>query len=128
MKIPKRAVLYLHVIGTDYTCAECPWWLSSEQCVLHGRGVRISATGSCGFWVPSEELTSSERSKLGRAPLGLVTQYQSGYEDSVDGFSCKRCDAFVPGGNCRVVDRLSEGDDPGRIDPDACCSAWTARR
>lgn len=135
-RIPKQAVLYLHVIPDDtgyqtgYQCKDCPMFVSDAfRCVIHGPDDDIEPHGTCGYWVRGQPVTST-------SSLGNVTKLQSGYIENDVGFACKRCLAFVPEyteagelsdmGSCKVVDSDAMGDDPGSIHPNACCAAWTA--
>lgn len=132
--VPKQAVVYLHVMPgdmrlphrgadyqTQYQCHDCPWWVPArERCVLHAEGVRVTATMSCGYWMPGKPQQQNARA------LGFLMPEESALADSPPGFSCKRCAQFIVGepGACAVVDRNSAGSDPGEIHPEACCAGW----
>lgn len=135
-RVSKQGVVYLHVLPdedgqqTQYQCVDCPMWISDAlRCVIHGPEDVVEGHGTCGYFVKGSPVTSDVAE-----PHGNVTPIQSGYAESLVGFSCKRCAAFVPqyddGGNlveqsgCDVVDYDTPGDDPGFIHPDACCAAW----
>ena len=120
-KIAKQAVLYLRKDGTDYQCRDCSMFLAGpERCSIHGPKDRIRAVGSCGYFVKGKPMPNMK-------PMGEVTVLESGYVESLRGFSCKRCGNYQPAAyRCRVVNEASKGDDAGEIHPDACCNAWIA--
>lgn len=137
-KIPKQAVLYLHVVRdvnghqTQYQCRDCAKWIADlNRCTEHGLEDQILADGGCGLFVRGESVQAAD----GAAPKGYVTIAESGYEENGPGFSCKRCVFFLPGtdseggwfkpGDCQRVAAASSGDDPGGIHPDACCNGWS---
>lgn len=143
-RVPKSAVLYLHVLPNDrrlrharpgyqtqYQCMDCSMWISDlDRCTIHGQEDIVVASMSCGYWVPGMPTSSGE----GSEPHGNVTAEQSGLTDNPVGFSCKRCARYVAqvkadgtlgeSGGCNAVDFNSPGDDPGMIHPDACCAGW----
>lgn len=118
-KISKSVVLYIHREGTDYQCKDCSMWVGSVNgCTIHKPGVEIKGEGSCGLWVDGDPMPDAE-------PHGYLTHETSGYDESPEGFSCKRCRHFIAEGNdCHKTDKDSPGDDPGEIHPDACCNHW----
>ena len=117
--ISKEAVLYIHLRDTEYSCSDCTMFIPHKQgCSIHKRTEDIANIGSCGFFYQGEPAGKGS---------GYLTIIQSGYEESEDGFSCKRCAHFLgvdDDEGCEIVDADSEGDDVGFIDPDACCNAW----
>jgi len=114
----KSTVSYMHKSNTQYQCQDCVFFIVPHACVLHGADDTILATGSCNYFAKGEQ-------QLGFSPLNLLTPYESGYMENEEGFSCKRCVHFdMAEFNCDEVDRSSAGDDPGQINPDACCNEW----
>jgi hypothetical protein len=116
MKIPKASVLYLeHPDKTDYTCAQCMMFIDDkERCTVHPKDEEIKALGSCGYWIGGKPAT-------GKDPHGGVTAKDSGYTNSKEGFSCKRCIYFSKATKkCYIVE--------GSISPDGCCNHWKARK
>lgn len=90
---------------------------ASTQCTIHGPSDVIQPYGSCGFFVPGQAVPGS--------PMSGVTKIDSGYAENQPGFSCKRCDYFIPRAwDCEAVDKSSLGADAGMIHPDACCNNW----
>jgi hypothetical protein len=117
--ISKGSALYLHAEGARYDCQDCAAFIpESRACAIHGEGDDIDPKASCGYFVPGPSCT------LGCEALGLVTKAESGYTLDVEGASCKRCEYFNPEGDCHLVDKDSQGDDPGEICGDACCCLW----
>lgn len=119
-KIDKQSVLYLRKPNTQYQCRDCSMFLAKpERCTIHGSQDLIRPIGSCGFFVKGHAMDGK--------PMGEVTTLESGYTESPEGFSCKRCANFLPETlDCKRVDAQSEGDDLGVIHRDACCNAWQA--
>jgi len=118
-KLPKAAVLYIHVPGTDYECEDCLLFIVGERCLVHRKDDVIKATDSCGLFLYGKALENAR-------PIGIVTPIQSGLTHSKNGFSCKRCTYFnSPQQKCAKVDENSDGDDPGIIHADACCNVWS---
>lgn len=120
--ISKEAVLYIHLRDTEYSCSDCTMLIPHKHlCAIHKRTEDIADIGSCGFFYQGEPAGKGS---------GYLTVIQSGYEESEDGFSCKRCAHFdAKNDDCELVDRDSEGDDTnskgiGVIHFDACCNAW----
>jgi len=116
-KIDKAVVLYIHVEGVNYKCIECAFW-KNKKCALYGPSVAIKEYGGCNLWLEKKD----ER----ELPwIGSLTKKETGYMENEDGFSCKRCDEFIPSeNNCKKVNRMSEGDDSGKISKDGCCNRW----
>lgn len=122
-KWTKEAALYVYRPETNYRCDECVFSkMKSTKCALYGPLEDIKAEGSCGLWIhmdPGSELAD-------KVPyLSLVTKLETGYVESKTGFSCKRCEYFLPGKqDCKKVRKDSPGDTLGIIDPNACCNKW----
>lgn len=121
-KMLKSAVLYIHRTGTDYECKDCPWFQPGKgRCFLHSPSTEISPTGTCGYWVKGKPLPAIQDLQ----PTAALSKLESGYTEAPSGYSCKRCDEFLPDSqDCVKVDRNSPGDDPGLIHADACCCRW----
>lgn len=120
-KIPKGSALYLHASTRQYDCQMCAAYLPrAKRCVFHGPQDEILPDASCGYYMPGPS------GLMGWRPLELITKLESGYTEAVEGASCKRCEYFNGTDNCKKVDPNSEGDDPGKIDGDACCCLWEA--
>jgi hypothetical protein len=116
-KISKEAVLYIHIEGTEYQCCDCTLFHPSRTfCSVHQPRFIILGIGSCGLFYHGRPAGKGS---------GYLTPTQSGYAESKEGFSCKRCRRFIHDRmDCRHVDKNSAGDDPGRIHPNACCNDW----
>src|ERR1700730_17174863 len=118
-KISKASVLYIHIEGTEYQCSDCTIFHADPRalkCSVHQKQFRILGIGSCGLFY---------RGRPAGRDFGYLTLTQSGYEESKEGFSCKRCRRYLPERmDCRHVDKDSAGDDDGRIHPNACCNDW----
>lgn len=119
-KIAKETVLYIHRAGTQYTCSDCIFFRRSQGvcAIFHSNDNHVKPYGACGLWI--------ERFNRVSIPLiGAVTKTEAGYVENDQGFSCKRCDEFLPSGDCKKVDKDSAGDDPGEINKNACCNRWS---
>lgn len=124
-KLEKQAAGYLFRPETHYVCGECVFHKplpgdGKFGCVLFGPGETISLTkGSCDYF------SHGHVPKDGIPWLGIWTKLELGYAENENGFSCKRCEEFIVGQNdCKKVDKDSEGDTPGTISPNGCCSNW----
>lgn len=118
-KIPKDAVLYMHKQDTQYRCRECVFAKAgANKCAVYGPSVAIRPIGSCGMFLK----------RKGNAEIGFIggtNKQETGYVENQDGYSCKRCDEFLPDeSDCKKVDKDSPGDDTGEIMPGACCNRW----
>lgn len=122
-KSSKQAVLYLHVLNTDYRCRDCVLFIApSQRCAIHGQADVIRANGYCGFFAKGRPVASGMR------PGGNVTKAQSGYGEDPNGTTCRRCVFFSKKQHdCLKVDKDTEGDDPGEINPAACCNEQTPK-
>lgn len=120
-KIPKEVVLYIHKKDTAYRCRQCVFAKSgANKCALYGSAVSITPGGTCGLWV-------QKKSQPELSYIGGVNKSETGYTEEIDGYSCKRCEYFLPEMNCAKVDKSSSGDDPGQILPDGCCNHWSKK-
>jgi hypothetical protein len=123
-KIPKASALYVFRPETNYTCGICVFMKDRSKgngCAFFGPSESVDAnSGSCGYF------THADPKKHPDVPwLGLFTKGELGYYENPQGFSCKRCEYFGVGKNdCERVDRYSDGDTPGVIAQNACCSLW----
>ena len=122
-KLEKQAAGYLYRPETSYVCGECvfPKYLKggASGCALFGPSETVSLSkGSCNFFAHGKPHTDQPW-------LGVYTKLELGYTENTNGFSCKRCEEFSPERNdCKKVDKDSDGDTPGTISPNACCSNW----
>jgi hypothetical protein len=125
-KLDKQQAGYLYRPETRYVCGECVFQKElpggKSGCAFFGPGETISLTkGSCNYF------SHGHRPKPEVPWLGVWTKLELGYDESPHGFSCKRCEEFIVGENaCKKVDKDSEGDTPGTISPNGCCSNWEA--
>lgn len=117
--IDKEVVLYIHRENTNMTCGQCVF-IKGNKCKLYGISTTVSReTGSCGMFVKGEENDSIPF-------IGTLTKVETGYLENKNGFTCSRCEEFLPGQRtCKKVNKDSKGDDPGKIEPGACCNRWT---
>src|ERR1051326_8676544 len=117
-KIDKQVVMYVNLPETDYKCEQCIYY-KEKKCALYGPTVDIKPYGGCNMWIHGEP------NRYDLPFLGLLTKLQTGYTENKNGFSCKRCEEFLPAGSgCKKVNRFSAGDDPGMISPNGCCNRW----
>jgi len=113
-KIPKAVALYINK-GGKYTCAECVFY-KEKKCALYGPTVAIQPYGGCNLWVKGTAAVPW---------IGGVTKRETGYMENKEGFSCKRCEEFIPEKRaCEKINKNSPGDDPGQISPNGCCNRW----
>lgn len=118
-KIPKSAVLYIHQRNTNYKCKDCLFQKNhANNCAIYGPVVAIKPYGGCGEFI-------YYKGNFQMPYIGGYTKENTGYVENQYGFTCHRCDEFLPeGNNCKKVDKDSPGDDPGEILPVACCNRW----
>lgn len=118
-KIPKEVVLYIHKRDTSYKCKDCIFARDQgNKCALYGSGVAIRPYGACGLWI-------KKKGNIEIPYIGTYNKENTGYAENQDGFSCARCEEFLPDQNdCKKIDKDSPGDDPGSIQPGACCNRW----
>lgn len=116
--IDKEAVLYIHRENTNITCGQCVF-IKSNKCKLFGNTVTVSReSGSCGFFIKGEENDAITF-------IGTITKVEAGYLENKNGFTCARCEEFLPEQRaCKKINKDSKGDDPGKIEPGACCNRW----
>ena len=119
-KLSKGSALYIHASGGDYDCDDCVFFVGRDRCNIHGPNDEISPEGSCGYFIQGRGNTFDRK-------FLRLTKDETGYVDDVGGASCKRCKHFGRPDDCELVNRMSDGDDPGQINPDACCCLWEAR-
>lgn len=119
-KIAKAIVVYVHIPDTDYRCSDC-WKFIPEtlRCAELGLSDVVLPQGYCELWSYGSPIP-------GLQPLGCYRPEQVGYGEDPRGTKCRRCVNY-DNGYCKVVDEASAGDDPGRIDPNACCNAQEPR-
>lgn len=118
-KIPKSAVLYIHKKNTNYKCKDCVFQKNhANNCAIYGPGVSIKPIGGCGEFI-------LKKGNFEPPYIGGYTKENTGYLENPEGFSCGRCEEFLPEGNdCKKVDKDSPGDDPGAILSGSCCNRW----
>ncbi len=122
--IPKQSALYIWRPETSELCGECAFLKKREDgksgCAFFGSGAEVNPKqGSCGYW-------SHAHPKQFDIPwMGIFTPEELGYAENKYGFGCWRCEYHAFGKNdCSLVDKDSDGDNPGKIEPRACCSLW----
>lgn len=124
-KLSKGSALYIHATGGEYDCDDCVFFVDGRRCNIHGPNDEISPDGSCGYFIQGRADTFDGK-------FLRLTKDETGYVDDVGGASCKKCKHFkYPSDHwtdCELVNRMSDGDDPGQIDPDACCCLWEASK
>lgn len=115
-KIKKETVLYVFNPPTRYTCSECAF-LDNGECTDYVEDDDdVKPYGSCNDWQSSAKGHIKGNKQR--------TRKQTGYAENEAGFSCKRCEEFIPETKlCKKIDETG-GLTPGRIDPDACCNRW----
>ena len=118
-KIPKEVVLYIHKRDTAYKCKDCLFARENgNKCALYGSSVSIRPYGACGLWI-------KRKGNIDVPFIGTYNKENTGYVENPDGFSCARCDEFIPDAeDCKKIDKDSPGDDPGKILPQGCCNRW----
>jgi hypothetical protein len=127
--IAKASACYQYHPDTEYRCQECAMLKKLDGrhgCAWFGptESVKPSA-GSCNYFAHAHPETFHTDVPW----LSLFTKEELGYVENPNGFSCKRCEEFLPhASDCKKVDRNSEGDTPGEINPNGCCNLWEADR
>lgn len=114
-KISKANALYVHFSGEEYDCDDCALWLTSERCIVHRSNFDVRGKDSCGFMIQGSPDTFRGRPHLNMDPD------QTGFVRNIEGGGCSICKHFGPR-DCELVDKDSDGDDPGEIHPRACCA------
>lgn len=121
-KWPKQAALYMFKPESGYVCSQCIMY-NDKKCKLFPETEKISPDGSCNFFI------HGHADKFEISQIGLLSKEMAGYEDPQGGFFCKNCEYFMDKTNdCQRVDKLSEGDTPGIIHPQACCNRWDSNK
>lgn len=118
-KISKAGALYIHAPKGNVKCEACWKYIpDQERCAEMGIADIIKPFGSCNLFSPGTP-------RKGLTPSGQYNPLKAGYEESKEGFNCKRCGYYGQQfQRCKIVNHDSPGDDPERIDPDGCCSNW----
>ncbi len=115
-KIEKALALYLYRDGCNYTCSEC-YFYKEKKCALYGQSITIQSYGGCNLWQKAKGVEANW--------INSTTKEETGYTENKDGFTCGRCEYFIPSqNNCQKVNRNSKGDTPKEIIEDACCNGW----
>ena len=123
-KIKRNAFLYLEPDGDDEDfaqCEDCRMFLAEHGlCSLHGKGVKIKPTMSCGFFTPGGPADESEMEHVSKA----VTPEESGLVDRE--VRCENCISYSAG-RCQLYMMLNRMN-PTNFDCDpkvkklACCN------
>lgn len=121
-KVSKQGALYIHRKGTDYQCKDCIMFIpDKERCLIHSDVQVIKPEGTCGYFVKGKPYP-------GLRPTGALSKLESGYIDYKPTGGCDHCEYFFKTKkDCMVVDKDTPGDDPGSIEPDACCANFERR-
>lgn len=122
-KIPKSVVLYIHKRDTNYKCKDCLFAKDQgNKCAIYGSSVAIKPYGTCGEWI-------KKKGNFDVPYVGGYNKENTGYVENPEGFTCGRCDEFLPDrADCKKVDKDSAGDDPGAILSGACCNRWEHKK
>lgn len=111
--------------GSRKMCANCAFWVHTNQCGLHEEDREVTGDSVCGYHVPGTP-SPSWISYPGLVPL---LPELSGLERVPGGSSCNRCRYFDPDqaqplelGRCRAV--LSESGDALVVEGLACCARY----
>jgi hypothetical protein len=115
-KVTKEGAGYIHRDGTDYRCRDCVLFIpKSKRCAIHRNEDLIQPNGYCTQWAEGKP-------QPGLVPLGCYTPKETGYGELRNGTKCVRCVFFNGSNDCKRVNKDSSGDDPGSINPNACCA------
>src|SRR6185312_15508657 len=106
-KLNKSDALYIERKNTDYECKDCVFY-KEKKCALYGQNVNIEPYGSCNYFMMGNVKEKDW--------LNTTTKAESGYEENVAGYSCKRCEYFDGKSKCEKV--------KGVISRDGCCDFW----
>ena len=118
-KASKTDAGYVHRIGTDYRCIDCWKFIAeTEQCAEYRVTDSAKVNGTCTEWSFNNPLVMIAGVVV---PNGALSPEVTGYTEDPKGTKCIRCAHFDPLGFCERVDEKSIGDDPGEINPNACC-------
>ena len=108
--------------GAAKNCMNCALWVTSQNCIVHGRDQVIGPDMVCGHHVagrPRAEWLQLE----GIEPVDPKT---SGLEKAENGSACESCGFFLPGtefgGGCSGV--IDEKASDLKVSPKGCCSRW----
>lgn len=115
---PKQAALYIYREGKKYRCDECIFQKSgATKCAAYGKSETIKPSASCNEWIIKPP-------NFHELPFfNGFTKIETGYTE--DAVTCSNCEYFKKDKNdCRKVDKDSEGDTPGEINPAACCNRF----
>lgn len=128
LKLTKSEAGYQFHPDVEYTCSDCVMHKDLPKggggCAWFGPSDPISLeSGSCNYFAHAHD----------RKPelpwLALFTPVQLGYLENRQGFSCKRCVHIdLRQEDCERVEKDSNGDTPGEIDPMGCCNLWKPDR
>ena len=119
--VGKDVVLYMSgTVPGEKACGDCLWFSPIRSvCALHGDGVAVTETSSCGFYVWDRG--------GGPAPLrsgSFVTPAVSGLVHTKGLSTCSACRFYnIDAWSCIVVDSFG-APDAGFIHPGASCNAW----
>lgn len=115
-KLPKTSVLYAHYSGESYDCDDCAFWLTDKRCIVHRSDLTVNEDDKCGFMIQGKPDTF-----WGKPHLNLDPK-QTGFVRGWGGEGCRVCVYYNTSRDCEKVDKNSPGDDPGEINPMACCA------
>lgn len=115
-KLPKSSVLYAHYSGESYDCDDCAFWLTDKRCIIHRSNLTINKDDKCGFMIQGRPDSYSGKPFLNLDPA------QTGLVRDWGGRGCSVCEYYSVNHDCSKVDKNSDGDDPGEINPNACCA------
>lgn len=118
-KISKEVVLYIHKRDTAYKCKDCLFAKNQgNNCAIYGPSTSIRPYGTCGLFV-------KHKGNIEVPYIGGYNKENTGYVENQEGFSCAKCDEFLPEDeDCKKIDKDSPGDDPGKITSAGCCNRW----
>lgn len=107
--------------GSRKSCANCCLWAEKDgECLVHPRGLKVSADAVCGYHVFGEpQLFASAIVR----PEGIDPKL-SGLEEVPGGTSCDLCKYFDDRGLCRAVSDPKTGAPPAKVEPLGCCARW----
>ena len=128
-KVKRDGFLYLEPDGEDDDfgqCADCKMFLEKlGLCSLHGKGVKIKPTMSCGLFVPGGPAKESELEHMAKN----FTPAESGLVDRE--VRCENCISFMDN-KCKLfamLNRLSPAnfDLNAKVEAQGCCNAQRPR-
>lgn len=105
---------------TRYQCSQCMLFIKNlGACELFSILDKVRQYGTCSYWVYGTPAIAAGGAR------GALTPLAAGYVERREGFSCGRCRYFnKEAQDCKIVDKDSPGDTPGKIVSGACCSNW----